>query len=315
MRPETATYDYHARRYDPSVGRFTGVDAIRQSISPYSYTANNPINFVDTNGLGRVPFFVRTGMHYSYGRGRDSDLYSRNIATWLKRAENQHVYNADVIFSSTENRFTETMVVEIRRIISKGDPSRKFDFSDQLFWFIDDHTKTTALIGLSDRLKEFRILQGDFADKVVLFDFTEKGGGPNFQAIHTIVTKMGIKPTVYSARVVDQGANIKMNFRGDAPPQSLFLNDTLPPTSSRVIARRSRPKLPTVSQVRAKSRSPIRKSSDPLSPTPTNHSEPTPTNHPELTLTTYPNLELSETLIPPDELTEFLTKSFNESPL
>ena len=58
FEPETATYDYHARRYDPTVARFTGVDAIRQSISPYSYTENNPINFVDPNGLGKVTFFL-----------------------------------------------------------------------------------------------------------------------------------------------------------------------------------------------------------------------------------------------------------------
>ena len=41
--PETASYDYHARAYDPTTGRFFGPDAAKQSISPYSYTANNPI--------------------------------------------------------------------------------------------------------------------------------------------------------------------------------------------------------------------------------------------------------------------------------
>ena len=55
---ETATYDYHARAYDPTIARFTSVDAIRQSISPYSYTENNPINFVDSNGLGKVSFWL-----------------------------------------------------------------------------------------------------------------------------------------------------------------------------------------------------------------------------------------------------------------
>ena len=58
FEPETDTYDYHARLYDPTTARFTGVDAIRQSISPYSYTENNPINFVDPNGLGRVSLWL-----------------------------------------------------------------------------------------------------------------------------------------------------------------------------------------------------------------------------------------------------------------
>ena len=48
--PETATYDYHARSYDPTVARFTAVDTLRQTPGSYTYVSNNPINRIDPSG-------------------------------------------------------------------------------------------------------------------------------------------------------------------------------------------------------------------------------------------------------------------------
>ncbi|MDR3058418.1 MAG: RHS repeat-associated core domain-containing protein [Prevotella sp.] len=46
-------YDYSARQYESSIGRFTSVDPLAEkyySISPYAYVGNNPIRLVDVNG-------------------------------------------------------------------------------------------------------------------------------------------------------------------------------------------------------------------------------------------------------------------------
>ena len=47
-------YDYSARYYESTVGRFTNVDPLVEmyySISPYAYCANNPIRYIDPSGM------------------------------------------------------------------------------------------------------------------------------------------------------------------------------------------------------------------------------------------------------------------------
>jgi len=46
-------YEYGARNYDPAVGRFFNIDRLSEkyeTLSPYNYTANNPIVFIDVDG-------------------------------------------------------------------------------------------------------------------------------------------------------------------------------------------------------------------------------------------------------------------------
>jgi RHS repeat-associated protein len=57
LSPETGLYAYGARYYDPTIGRFTGVDPISDQfphVSTYNYAENEPVGSIDLHGLQRL---------------------------------------------------------------------------------------------------------------------------------------------------------------------------------------------------------------------------------------------------------------------
>ncbi|XP_062543381.1 uncharacterized protein LOC134210946 [Armigeres subalbatus] len=81
---ETGLYNYHARFYDPSIGRFYQIDPKGQYFSPYKYAGNSPISMIDPDGQFAwflIPLIIVLGITGAYLGGAAANR-NWNPAKW-----------------------------------------------------------------------------------------------------------------------------------------------------------------------------------------------------------------------------------------
>ena len=66
---EGNSYDFGARIYDPRIGRWLSTDIVTKPfITPYNYSSNDPVNYLDPNGEDNIHFYYAVVRQYVDGK-------------------------------------------------------------------------------------------------------------------------------------------------------------------------------------------------------------------------------------------------------
>ncbi len=101
-------YSYGWRNYDPAIGRFQVMDRFTEkyaSLTPYHYTGNNPVPFVDVKGDSLKVAF-RTGFLGIFGK-KVTLRYNAKAKTWLD--ENGKIYQGKL------SKFAKRVLADLRK--------------------------------------------------------------------------------------------------------------------------------------------------------------------------------------------------------
>jgi hypothetical protein len=160
-------YDYGARFYDAALGRFGTVDPKGESIhnwslSPYHYTNNNPVLYIDVNGedwfvnnSNGVLIYIKGAKEFSYKALEEtlgSELTSK--LSGGAGADAWENFGDDTMFDTEENKYSDSDIIAMDVERSEGFMKKNGYEKSTKYTFIERTSEVNTWVDFEEKISQ-----------------------------------------------------------------------------------------------------------------------------------------------------------------